>query len=236
MTASHSQTNTLLGVSSRFGGDTAIPRAQAEKAMKRDDFTCQCCGFRSLRFQRVVKASALNGSSNRGGGKGNDLVTVCRFCELCFALDVAGATGGGVLIWLPEISQADLNSLMRAIYVARNAGKNGSGDDKLAAAAGRALDALMARKAEAKKRLGSEDPMLLATVMLENLSDDEYAARVDKLEGIRLLPLDHWPVQGASGDHNQFHNMVKYWSSPEGPYAKLPPSSWEKMFAIGTNE
>ncbi len=211
-------------------GGGVIPRQQAEKAMRRQDYTCQCCGFRSLQFQRVIKA----GAAGLGGKDPSEIATVCRFCELCLALDIAGATGGGILIWLPEIAQTDLNSLARAIYVAKSAPDAAEG--KLAAAATRALDALMARRSEAKKRLGSDDPLLLATVFMENLNDAEYAARGAKLDGIRLLPLDHWPVYGPNGDHNQFPNMIRYWRSTEGPYGKLPVESWLEKFAKPTQE
>ncbi len=113
---------------------------------------------------------------------------------------------------------------MRAIYVAR------SGDHALASQATRALDALMARRADVKKRLGSDDPLLLATALHENLTDEEYARRTTKLDGVRLLPLDRWLVRGASGDIDQFPRLVQYWRSPQGPYGKLPVEKWTGLF------
>jgi len=143
-------------------------------------------------------------------------------------LDRAGLAGGGILIWLPEISQAQLNHIARAIYVARAA------KGELATAATRAFDALIVRRSDAKKRLGSDDPLLLATVMHESLTDEEYEAASVKLEGIRFLPFDKHFVRTAKGDVNQFPQLVKYWRSPQGPYARLPVEQWVDLFKTAT--
>ena len=192
-----------------------------EKALERDAHTCRCCGFKSLKFQRVVPGWIVKGAND-------DYLTLCRFCELCFLLDQT-VSGGGVLIWLPELSQADLNHLLRAIYVAR-APTAEDEEHPMAGLATRALDALMARRADAKKRLGSDDPFLLATVMIESLDDKEYASRAERLDGIRLLPLDRWLVKGRRGDADQFPRVIKYWISSQGPFAKLPPAAWQPLF------
>ncbi|MDD5586219.1 MAG: type IV secretion protein DotN [Alphaproteobacteria bacterium] len=192
-------------------------RSEMEKALWRDAHTCRCCGFQASKYQRVIPADP-------GQDADDAFITVCLFCEACFALDKAGMAGAGVLIWLPEISQADLHHIMRAIYVVRDSGH------PLAEKASKAFDALMARRTEVKKRLGSDDPLLLATVLTEALTEAEYDKRAAKLEGIRLLPLDRWFVRGRGGDANHFPAIVKYWRSPEGPFGKLPPETWGPMF------
>jgi intracellular multiplication protein IcmJ len=206
-----------LGVgrlSNAEGGGLGLPsKAKVEKIFKRDDFTCRFCGFRSTQYQRTVPFEG-------------DFATACGFCEQVLSLDRAGMMGSGVLIWLPEITQAELNHIARAIYVAR-AEENGDA----AEAAGRALDALMARRTEAKKRLGSDDPLLLSSVLQENLTEKERASAVAKLEGIRLLPLDKHMVRSTSGDINGFPQIVKFWRSKGGPFANLPTPEWKKMFA-----
>lgn len=154
----------------------------------------------------------------------NGFVTVCSFCEQCFALDRAGLSGAGLLIWLPEIEQADLHHIARAIYVARASGHS------LSAQAEKAYDALVSRRTEVKKRLGSDDPLLLATVMYESLSDAEYAASQSKLDGIRLLPYDRYLVRTRAGDVNQFPAVVRYWRSAEGPFGNLPVEKWGALF------
>ena len=203
-----------VGLSSGAEGGGLRPpsKTQAEKLLKRDDFTCRFCGFRSLQFQRVVPFE-------------KDYVTACNFCEQVISLERAGIASSGVLIWLPEISQAELNHIVRAIYVAR-----ADEDSEISKAAERAFDALMARRVDAKKRLGSEDPLLLSTVLHENLTKKERVAAVKKLDGVRLLPLDKYVVRGHSGDFNAFPQMIKFWISKDGPFAKIPTGEWQKRF------
>jgi hypothetical protein len=93
----------------------------------------------------------------------------------------------------------------------------------------RALDALMLRRAEAKKRLGSDDPFVLATVLQENLTNGEYAHALPKLEGIRLLALDKHMVHGRHGDFDGFSQIIQFWRSPQGPFAHLPTDEWKQL-------
>lgn len=194
------------------GGNAKLPlKAQAEKVLSRDDFTCRFCGFRSLQYQRVVP-------------HGKNFVTACGFCEQALSLDRVGMAASGLLIWLPEIAQIELNHLVRAIYVAR-AEENAEFVD----IAERAYNALLARRAEAKKRIGSEDPAVLATVLLENLTPQERQAAAEKLDGIRLLCFDKYIVRGHKGDFNAFPQIVSFWKSPKGPYADMPIGEWQKV-------
>lgn len=133
--------------------------------------------------------------------------------------------GSGVLIWLPEITQAELNHIARAIYIAR-----AEKDSEMAKLAERALGALIARRAEAKKRLGSEDPIVLSTVLFENLKGKERQIAAKKLEGIRLLPLDKHMVRVNGKEIDGFPRIVEYWRSKEGPFGDLPVDSWSELF------
>lgn len=211
-----------LSLSLRQASDVGTSRDALEKTLRRDDYACRFCGFRSKKYQRVVPWIHERDSL--------PLVTACSFCEQCLSLERAGMMGTGVLIWLPEIGQAELNHIARAIYVAR-----AGADEPMAAAATQAFDLLMGRRAEAKKRLGSDDPLLLATILRENLTADEALQASVKLEGLRLMPLDKHLVRGDKGDVNQFPEIVKYWCSAGGPYASLPVGEWAEMFkrAVG---
>ncbi len=191
-------------------------KKQTEKVLRRDDYTCRFCGFHSKQYQRVV--------ANPDERSPQPFVTACTFCEQCITLERASITGAGVLVWLPEIGQAELNHIVRAIYVAR-AEKN-----ELTDTATRAMDALMTRRADAKKRLGSDDPLLLATVMQEMLTAEEAHGASTKLDGIRLLPPDKHIMRTAAGDVNQFPQILKYWRSAEGPYGQLPVEKWTEIF------
>jgi intracellular multiplication protein IcmJ len=167
-----------------------------------------------MSFQRVIHAAEAGDPP---------YATTCIFCEQCLHLERAAVTGAGLLLWLPEISQADLNHLARAIYVAR------LDQGPMAELATRALDALTQRRSDAKKRLGSDDPMLLATILRESLNDNEIKVASKKLDGIRLLPSDKYMVRGAHGDSNRFPQIAKYWVSASGPFGAWPASKWHDM-------
>lgn len=194
-------------------------KEQIEKTLWRDGFSCRCCGFTSKKFQRAIPLETP-GSSRAS----DSLITVCTFCEMCFSLDRAGLAGAGTLIWLPEIAQADLNHIARALYVAV------ASKEKIADPAAATLEILKARRGEAKKRLGTDDPLILATALEENLDEKAYAARAAKLDGIRLLPADRYLMKLRGGDTNIFPQMIAYWTSSEGPFGSQPASEWEKMF------
>jgi intracellular multiplication protein IcmJ len=84
-----------------------------DKVFARDNFTCRYCGFQIKEFQEV-----LNIDQNYDNNQLDNLVTACHFCAQCFFLDSVGLDGksGGTIIYLPEISQADLNHFSRTLF------------------------------------------------------------------------------------------------------------------------
>lgn len=84
-----------------------------DKIFARDDYTCRYCGFQSKQYQEV-----LNIDQNYENNKLDNLATACHFCAQCFFLDSVGLDGksGGTVIYLPEISQTDLNHFCRALF------------------------------------------------------------------------------------------------------------------------
>lgn len=88
----------------------------AKQVWHRDTFTCQYCGFQARDYQEVV-----NRDQNYRNVNLKNLVTACCFCTQCFFLEsvgVEGGYGGGVLIYLPEITQGHLNSLCHVLFCA----------------------------------------------------------------------------------------------------------------------
>lgn len=84
-----------------------------EKIHARDDYTCGFCGFQAKEFLESVN---LNG--NYLDNKRDNLVTACDFCAQCFFLEAIGKSdfGGGVLIYLPEMRQNELNALCHTLF------------------------------------------------------------------------------------------------------------------------
>src|SRR5688572_30086292 len=79
----------------------------SQRIYQRDYYTCQYCAFQAKEFQEIV-----NLDGNYHNNKFSNLVTACCFCSQCLFLESVGLDemGGGQLIYLPELSQADLNS------------------------------------------------------------------------------------------------------------------------------
>lgn len=85
----------------------------AKKVFARDNHTCRYCGFQCDKFQEVV-----NIDQNYRHNTLRNMATACEFCAQCFFLDSVGLDGksDATLIYLPEITQADLNHFCRALF------------------------------------------------------------------------------------------------------------------------
>ncbi len=213
----------LLGAG-LLGGNKGAKRSEWPKiraeVLRRDDFSCQFCGFRSERYQKVIP---LPGS--KAILRADKLVTACIFCEQCFDIESVGQHNAGVLLWLPEITQAQLHHIARAIYVARIADETAQ-SKAVRDAATTAFDQLLSRRSECKRRLGTDDPLVLASVLQEGLDDSQYVERKAKLEGVRLMPLPKRMVRSKEGESDQFPEIISYYASLEGAYAAYPFDSW----------
>jgi intracellular multiplication protein IcmJ len=86
-----------------------------KKVLLRDRYTCQFCGFQAKLFQEIV-----NLDSNYLNNKLSNLATSCCFCAQCFFLESVGMGdyGGGTLIYLPEVTQGELNSICHVLFCA----------------------------------------------------------------------------------------------------------------------
>ena len=190
-----------------------------QKIFERDDYTCQACGFRSQKYQDIHTVNGMPADV-----RPENLTTVCIFCHQCFRLNQVSEMRSGVLVWLPEIEQTDLHHIARAIYVARIS------QGPVAEAARRALDILMHRREEVRKRLGTDDPFILASVLSDYISDRAYEGRIAKLDGIRLFPLDRRIIKEADLEFNQFPQILAYWRAKDGPFGGQVPRQWIDLY------
>jgi intracellular multiplication protein IcmJ len=191
-----------------------------QKVLERDNYTCRYCGFESKKYQEVNYIAKTQGRDVSP----DDYATACTFCYQCFHLERVDRMQSGAVIWLPEIGQAALHHICRAIYVARIS------QGPMADAARDALEALLARKEEAKNRLGSDSPRILATVLQDFFEISEYRQRLGKLKGFRILPLDRRIIKEGDLEFNQFPQILAYWRSKDGPFGEMPPRRWTKLF------
>lgn len=176
----------------------------------RDHHVCQCCGFRSPRFQEAL---ALGGSPRDVDA----VITTCTFCWQCFRLDQAAGMQAGVLIWLPEVAQVALHHVAREVYVAMLTHAH-------AGRAKRVLSYVVSRRDTAHARLGTDDPAALAD-MLDG-PDPDGALSAELRAGIRLLPLDRRIVTEQQLQYNQFPAMLRCWRFDGGPFAGRREFPW----------
>lgn len=197
------------------------PDAQLEmknKIFERDDHTCQCCGFKSKKYQEVLALDEAAGS------KADNLATTCIFCHQCFHMDKVAEMRSGVLIWLPEIEQADLHNIARALYVARIS------QGPMSETARAILDTLMTRRDDVRARLGTDDPYVLAQVFRDYIGRRHYAERKKKMDGVRLFPLDRRLIKEEDLEFNQFPQILAFWRSKDGPFGGKVPNGWIDFF------
>ncbi len=190
-----------------------------QKIFSRDNDTCQCCGFKSKKYQEVLFVDGDHNDLSEG-----NLKTTCIFCHQCFNLDKVSVMRSGVLLWLPEVSQADLHHIARAIYVARIS------QGSMADAARKSLDTLMQRREEVRTRIGTDDPYILAMVLQDYLTNRHYHNRDKKIAGVRLFPLDRRIIKEADLEFNQFPQILAYWRSKDGPFGGKTPQKWFDIY------
>jgi intracellular multiplication protein IcmJ len=164
-----------------------------EKVFKRDDYTCQFCGFTAKRYMDVV-----NRDQNFHHNRIDNLVTSCCFCSQCFFLESVGRDeyGGGALIVLPEMSQIELNALCHVLFDSIVSGSPS------ATQARNVYRSLKLRSQQTEKILGAgmSHPSLLGQLLVD-CGEAHNLVIQEKLKfGIRLLP-----------DLQKFAEPVKTW-------------------------
>lgn len=152
----------------------------AKRVYERDDYTCQYCGFQAREYQEIV-----NVDGNYLHNKLANLITACCFCSQCLFLQAVGfdEMGGGQLIYLPEMSQADLNSFCHVLFCAIG---NNTGYQDSAQAIYRSLK-FRSQIVENKFGSGTSNPSIFGQMVIE------YQARepnkpIHLLKEMRLLP------------------------------------------------
>ncbi len=150
------------------------------QVLKRDNHTCQFCGFQASQYQQIV-----NLDQSYANNVINNLVTACVFCCQCFFLESIGYDefGGGTIIYCPELSQAEINGMCHVLFCAIT---NGTAYKSSAQTIYRGLK-LRSQVVEDKFGEGVSDPNVLGQVMAESHScKPEHSQQI--LEPLRLLP------------------------------------------------
>lgn len=155
-------------------------RAFEKKVFMRDNYTCQFCGFQAKLYQEVIN---LDGNYNNN--KLVNLSTACCFCAQCFFIESVGVGGygGGTLIYLPEITQAQLNSFCHVLFCAI------TNDTGYKASAQTIYLGFKVRSQQIETRFGegTSDPAIFGHLLIDSeVLNEEKLAKV--FNGVRLLP------------------------------------------------
>lgn len=152
----------------------------AERVFERDNYTCQFCGFQARQYQEVV-----NIDGNYTNHKLSNLITACCFCSQCLFLESVGLDemGGGQLIYLPEMSQADLNSFCHVLFCAMG---NGTGYQDTAQAIYRSFK-FRSQGIENKFGAGTSNPNIFGQLLMEYKAQNPES-NLDILNDLRMLP------------------------------------------------
>ncbi len=151
----------------------------AERVFRRDNYTCQFCGFQAREFQEVI-----NLDQNYYNNKLANMATACSFCAQCFFLESVGTSyGGGTLIHMPTISQSNINSFCHVLFCAIT---NDTGYRTTAQTIYRSLK-FRSQVVEEQFGEGTSDPAIFAQILFDSQGQDLDNTK-DLLENLRLLP------------------------------------------------
>jgi len=168
--------------------------AVQKRIFERDQYTCQYCGFQAKEYQEVV-----NLDGNYANNKSSNMITACCFCTQCLFIQSVGVDemGGGQLIYLPEISQGDVNSFCHVLFCAM---ENNTGYQDSAQSIYRSLK-FRSQIVENKFGTGTSNPSAMGQMIIEYRAQNQNV-KVDILNDLRLLPsqakfkvqLDAWAL------------------------------------------
>ncbi len=172
-----------------------------KRVLQRDNYCCRYCGFFSKEYQEIV-----NIDGNYGNNKFENLATACSFCSQCFFLESLGLDGnsGGTIIFLPEISQADLSNFARVLYCSM---------DKESAYKGKLQSVYLSLKERGNDVIecfgpDTNDPKIFGQTLVDSGLKKENLKH-DVLQHLRLLP-----------SRKAFKPQIDYWKKTV--FAKVP--------------
>lgn len=165
----------------------------------------------------------------------DNMVPVCELCHAPFHLDLIGrkwANRPGAIIFLPELSQPELNNLLQAIFYSmamQVAGGEQASAQPPIAHPHTVYRRLLDRRAQVEQdqhgaviRSGLSDPINLSVVLLSSvLTDEQYAGRDQLLAGCRYLP-----------DPEYFIARAAQWNAHGAAFSRLDLAAWQGVAGV----
>lgn len=161
-----------------------------DKVLQRDDYTCQGCGWKSLQFQEIHHRN-----HDHSNFKESNLETLCPLCHQVFHPASASVSGGGYMIWLPEMSQEELNRLLIGVFVVLKTGTS----HPLFQIAKSVWGILETKKVFLENHIGKSDPGVYGQLLLR-FSPDDYDNRKQTMGAIKML-----------ANPTRFETEIEFW-------------------------
>lgn len=173
-----------------------------EKVFHRDSNQCQFCGFQSDIYMSVV-----NLDHNYRNNLMSNMITACPLCTQVQFIEMIGKSNdtGGVIIYLPEISQAQLNASCHTLFCAiANSGEH-------AKLAQEIYNSFKLRSKHVEKSLGKglSDPSMLGQMLIDTPLDHPDFVYKETMQNLRVLPLlDAFATQIKEWSQSALTNLV----------------------------
>lgn len=195
-----------------------------KSVFERDDYCCCFCNFKSRRYQEVYHLD-----DNHENDELSNLATACSFCHQIQHIGLAALTNSGYLAWIPELSQDEVNHLLRVKFIVdywlankMNGTQQISAKDYVRAS--QSLDInLKARSQMVKTVVGTDSALVLGDALIATANDIGVQERDTALAGLRLVPTGTM----FRGDADLMPKMLAFWTDKTGPFANNNmPHNW----------
>lgn len=185
------------------------------------------CYFCDFSFGSSDLFEVHNLDHNHQNEDPENLVPICELCHAPFHIDLVTRKwpgDSGKIIFLPELTQPELNNLLQAVFYAmavNKIGEENKSDNKPAFQPHTVYSALVDRASMVERnaqgdvvRAGLSEPFALGRV-LADMDEATYAKRDSLLHGLRYLaPQTHFVIQ-AQG-----------WNGSDCAFSKLDLAAW----------
>jgi len=183
-----------------FENDTAFQDVKTF-IKERDNGACVYCGDIFEKYQEIHHKD-----DDHNNGKQDNLETVCSLCHACHHIGLAGIQGRGIIAYLPEISQIEINSTYKMLMcIAEQPKLHPLSKFTIQAEPWCVLSAPFSDKkgnpniiganlqgrvaiVENEYHKGWSNPAILGDMLL-SLDSEAYAMRNDVLKDLRLIPV-----------------------------------------------
>lgn len=195
-------------------------------------YKCQKCGFVTSPDREADKSSsAASGylevhhiDDNHENNSPDNLLPLCPFCHMIFNVGFAGYQEMFSVIFLPTVTQANLNILSNCLMVAMNRAKKNRERQKIIESNANSLYiTLESFQDQAVKIYGEsvKSPKLFGAAVFQLSRKDFrlYKERHKAFAGLRLLP-----------DKEKFSDAVDYWSKYCWLNGKRWEDNWEQVY------